>query len=121
MFNRRGFFRFLLAGPASLATAAGLWKPGLPRPRPGPNVFVGQFTVSDKIAEMAQSSSVAFEAHTRRILTEQFGQPMIEALRMEDELLQAWEEAEDEEENETENGVREVDEGGDPTSEVLGA
>ncbi len=93
MMLRRHFLNLLLLAPlAKAATAAGLVRQ---EPRFEPlNVkytkIMGTMEITPEVMEAIRPRDTAFREETQRLLKEHFGRPMIEAMRMESELLEAF-------------------------------
>ena len=76
-YNRRGFLWFMLAAPAALVAAAGLWKT---TPKPKLVTYYRTFKIDKRMypGALGGGKAEAFHEQTRRILQEYHGRRMIE-------------------------------------------
>ena len=85
MFNRRGFFRTLLAAPVAAVVAAGLYKP-----KPKPLVYSGTFTIDKSLMEKIRPRQTAFNEQMQRMLKELYAEPIMGSITRDIEVMEAF-------------------------------
>ncbi len=90
MILRRNFLSLVLLAPLAKLVAPFRSEPTFEPINLKYTKIMGTMEITPEVMEKIRPSDTAFREETQRLLKEHYGRPMIEAMRMESELIEAF-------------------------------